>query len=122
MNDEQLFDIEIWLPFKGGEYHCTLAAGVNQAYVDKENAQYEEDLRKWRLAPSAWRLPFFHTLKVIPHVRDKNKSYIKTDESNKIYDEAREKGIIEGMKRVKSFITNQKMTQEFDKLIKDKSK
>lgn len=120
---EELFDIEYWLPFNGGEYHCTIAAGVNQAYVDAANAEYEKSLAAWRVAPSAWSLPFHHSIKIIPHEPfSKNKSYVKSEEHNKNIKAAEKRGEEEGQKRLArqavQFMTNQQQIKDFKTIFK----
>jgi hypothetical protein len=115
-----LFDIEYWLPFHGGEYHCTIAVGVTQEYVDKVKAQYEIELQNWRTTPSAWKLPFFHSLKIVKHkFMASDKSFIKTDKHNELIEKAKEEGRKEGkeeaMKSAKYYITNQAKLAEFKK-------
>lgn len=116
-----LFDIEIWLPFNGGEYHTTVAIGVTQEYIDKYKKEvYEPGLQRWKTAASAFRLPFHHTLNIIPHIwNNNNQSYVKTEKVNEIRKIEYERGVKDGKKSIISsvpnYITNQAKLAEFKK-------
>lgn len=117
--EEELFDIDYYLPIGGGSYHCTIAVGVNQAYVDKVKIEYEKGLQEWRIAPSAWKLPFYHSLKITKHTfMPNNSSFIRSEDHTKKVDEARKDGEREGMKkaisRAKYYITNKTKLAEFE--------
>jgi hypothetical protein len=120
MTEEQLFDIEYWLPFNGGEYHCTIAVGVTQSYVDRVKIKYEIDLKNWQDAPSAWKMPFFHIMKVIPHkFMPRDYSFVHVKKHNKDVEKAKEEGKDEGMKQmahnITYYISNQQKLAEFKK-------
>lgn len=118
--DEKLFDIKYWLPLNGGEYHCTIAVGVTQEYVDKVTVEYNKGLELWRNAPSAWRLPFYHTMKVVDHsFMPRNLSFQKSSEHDKAIRKAKEDGIEEGKRQIVQvipfYITDQRRLTDFKK-------
>jgi len=118
----ELFYIEYWLPFHGGQYHCTIAVGVTQEYVDRVKIEYEKSLEAWRIAPTAWSLPFHHSLKIVKHkFMPNDSSFQKSEVHNKKVEEAKQEGIKEGKKRAmqsaRYYITNQAKLKEFDKYI-----
>lgn len=123
---DELFDIEYWLPFNGGQYHCTVAVGVTQEYVDKVKEKYEEGLERWRTAPSAWSLPFHHTLKIVKHqFMPNDKSFQKSDVHSKKIEEAkkiaREEGKRDALKTARYYITNQAKLKEFEKILNNEN-
>ena len=123
MTEEKLYDIEYWLPFNGGQYHCTVAVGVNQVYVDKVKEVYEKSLNAWRMAPSAWSLPFHHTMVVVPHVfHESSKSFVKVDEHNRLIKKAEEKGAEEACRRLAKqallYMTNERIKSDFKRNFK----
>lgn len=62
-----LYDVDVWLPFNGGQYHCTIAQKITETQKREYEEAYEEELEAWRCAPPAWSLPFFHSLKFVKH-------------------------------------------------------
>lgn len=93
MNTE-LFDVEVWIPFRGGEYHCTIAVACTKEYVDYLQNKNNQSLEQWKNAPSGIKLPFHPGLKVLPH-DTRDTSWIKAEIHNKLINEAKENSALE---------------------------